>query len=611
MSIAAIFQLTTPYSDTQLSELGYEQSLDGFVLTHMSYAPRRLRRFDHNDWRIDSAPIGVAGAQPATAIVSRTRNYTDNVNGGYTEQNYQYGVTAVDLTTGRESPPTDTLSVLNDLGTRPGSPLGNFNTIVWDAVANAEVYRIYSKKNGSYGYIGTTDASAPQSFIDDNILPDYSDSPPVLSNPFPVGNYPAVVTFHDRRAFYGRTLKKPSAAYGSQTDDVFNHDKSRPLRATDSIATSLISRRLNTIRHLLSLGNLLALTSDGIFSLRPTDGGGLTPMGIETKTEGFQGVGSARPEAIDTVGFYTTARGNRVRTIGYTFERDGFKGNDITVFAPHLFQGFDIVAMAWCEEPSRIMWCLRSDGKLVALTWQAEQDVWGWTLCETDGVIESICSVSEEGRDVLYMAVRRTINAAQVRYIERLTDPVWMDENWASLPDAVVMDSSYTYRGTAAVALTGLHWLEGRSVAVLADGYVVTGRTVVAGRLTPDLPNAATVISVGLPYESYIRTLPVVAQTGSGSTVGRRQSVSNVIIKVMNTLGIRVGTGDNPVLASMFDAPLPDDVTGDTPRPPYTGDLDTMGMDPGDWKTAKVTIAQLQPLPMVVLGVFPDINMGR
>lgn len=604
MSAAAIFQLTTPFLESELSAIRFEQSLDGIVLTHLNHPVQRLRRFDHNDWRIDDAPIGVSGPAPAAVGTVVTNPNNSEADDGYVETPHQYAVSAVDASTARESPVTDGPVVNNDVSVK-----GNINTITWGAVTNAAEYRVYRKKNGNYGYVGTVEDGL--SFVDDNIQANFADGPPRSFNPFADDQNPACVTFHDRRTFYGRTLKRPSAVFGSQSEDLFNHDKSRPLRATDSIAVNLIARRLNTVRHLMSLGNLLAFTSDGIFSLRPTTAGGLTPLGLETKAEGFQGVGNARPEAIDTIGFYTTARGNALRSINYTFERDGFKGNDITVFAPHFFSSYSIVAMAWCEEPSHVLWVLRNDGKLLALTWQAEQDVWGWTLCETDGVVESICSVSEEGRDVLYAVVQRTIGEEQVRYVERLTNPHWIDENWTAQEDAVVMDCSTTYRGDPVKALTGLTWLEGMEVAVLADGYVRTGHSVVNGRLTPDLPDASSTISVGLPYVSYLRTLPVVATTGSGSTQGRKQTVSNVIIRVLNTSGIRAGTGLDPVLEQMHDAPIPPQQGTISPPPLYSGDLDTMGMDADDWRSAKVTIAQLQPLPMVITGVAPDLEFGR
>jgi len=610
MSVAVIYSLVTPFADTQLVNVGYEQTGDGIVLTHLDHPPQLLQRYGHNDWRIGAAPIGVASAAPATVTTTRTNPNASESADGYVESQHQYAVSAVMAATNRESQVTDGGEVDNDITVK-----GNFNTTTWSAVTGALEYRVYRKKNGSYGYIGTVLATNPREFLDDNIIADFTDSPPTLNNPFSGANYPATVTFHNRRTFYGRTLLKPSAVFGSQIDDLFNHDKSRPLRATDSMAFNLVGRRVNIIRHMLSLGDLILFGSDGLFSIRPGGDGVLSPTSLQTRSEGYQGVGAARPEAADAVAFYSTQRGNAIRTLNYTFERDGYRGSDITIYAPHFFQSYELLSFAWCEHPSSTLFALRDDGQMPTLTWQAEQDVWGWTLCYTGGTIESICSVSEEGRDALYAVIQREIDGEDRRYVERLTEPLWIDENWLTetpdgLKDAVVMDSAYTYRGTARTTLFGLDWLEGEDVAVLADGLVITGRSVVDGALTPPLENAASVITVGLGYESYARTLPVVGNTQGGSTKGRSQEVSNVIIEVMNTLGTVAGSGDDPVLSTLYDTPLPDDVLTTTPMVPYSGLLDTNGLEATNWNGPKVTVAQLQPLPMVVLGIYAKIEFG-
>ena len=144
MSVAAIFQLETPFLESELSQLRYEQNLDGFIITHMAHPPQRLRRFAHNDWRIDDAPIGVGNAAPSGVSATATINHDDEINGGYTAQTYQYAVTNVDAESGRESVPSDSSTVTNDLGTRPGSPLGNFNTITWAADALASGFYLRS-----------------------------------------------------------------------------------------------------------------------------------------------------------------------------------------------------------------------------------------------------------------------------------------------------------------------------------------------------------------------------------------------------------------------------------------------------------------------------------
>ena len=596
-----IFEIETPYLEADLRKIRFEQTADVMVLACYGYPLKRLRRFGHADWRLDDAPIGAQIAAP-TGVAATANDPTTGTDFVATVK--YYVVTAVNAA-GQESPPSIGTNAVNDLSLK-----GNNNVITWTAQANAASYRIYEERSGVFGFLGEVTKDFP-SFMDDNILADFSNGPPKASDPFADGANPSAVAFHESRLFCGRLPAFPSALYGSKSDDIFNFDVSRPVQATDSIALNLRAKRVNAIQHLVSLGGLLALTNDAIFSITPTQDGYLSPISLQSKVEGAQGVGQARPEIIVDVLFYATARGSGIRTLNYMFEKDGFGGNDLTVFAPHLFQDFTVTHMAWCKEPSSVLWCLRSDGKMPTLTWQAEQDVWGWSLCDTDGAIESICSVAENGVDTLYLVVNRTTDdEAPLRYVERLTVPHWISENWTDQAGAVVMDASVTYRGAPVTILTRLFHLEGRDVSVLADGLVVEGRSVINGRLTPDLEIPASVVSIGLPYFSYIRTLPIVAQAqGIGSTKGRRQIVTNAVMEFLNTAGAEYGVGTERGIDQLYEVEFPDffDVT---PKPLFSGFIDAESFPNTDWRDAVVTIAQRQPLPMVILGVYPDVDVS-
>ena len=606
MSVAVIFEIDTPFSADELQFLGHEQSADVFIITSLGDPITRLRRFAHNNWIMDDAPLGTQIAPPTGVSAAPTQPVTtDAVN----IVKY-YVVTAVN-NAGQESQPSIGTNADNDLSLR-----GNFNTITWAAHPTASEYRIYEERSGVFGYIGTAKAGF-LSFIDDNIQANFADGPPKGNNPFADGNYPATVTFHESRAWFGRTLTMPNALFASQTDDLFNFDRSSPIRATDSIALSLRARRLNTVRHLVPMKDLTVMTSDMIFSIRSTGEGYLSPTTSKAVPEGHKGVGSARPELVGDVAFYSSVAENSIHTLGYTFEKDGYRGNDITVFASHFFSIYIVKALAWTDAPASVLWARRDDGKLPALTWMQEQDVWGWTLCETDGVVESICAVAEDRRDVLYAVVRRTISGEQRRYVEYLADAPWTRQGWSDLPGAVILDSSvYLEFDEPVNSIKGCFWLEGREVVCLADGVVRRGHSIIGGELIPPLPDPVSRLVVGLPYQSRIRSLPASGQAqGLGSVEGRRQTIANVTVKVMNTCGMGDGLKIGANLAEgeipRYSAPLPAGRVTQTPPLPYTGLLETDGVEAGDWTNACVEIVQDDPLPLVVLSISPDLEMGR
>lgn len=602
MPASKIFTLATPWQEADLPRLRYEQTADLAVISCYGYAPRRLRRYDHNDWRLDEVPIGSQIDAPTGVFVTATSPQSGAAD--YIDQEYRYAVTAVNEA-GQESVASTVVFTDNDLALK-----GDFNTVTWDAVTDATEYRVYAERSGVYGFLGR--AVGITTFKDDNILADFSSGPPSAFNPFTGDQWPAVSAFADGRLFYGRTPQRPSAVFGSRTDDVFNLDKSSPLQATDSIALNLRARKVNAIQHMIQHGGLLVLTGNAVWSLLPSSSGVLTPLSIQAKIEVAQGIGEARPVPVGDVLFVASQRGNKVLGLGYAFEKDGVRGNDVTVFAQHFFTGRRITHFAWAEVPISVLFAVRDDGKLLALTWQAEQDVWGWTLCETDGDVESITVVAEPERDALYLSVKRDLDGVATRFIERLAPARWIEQGWGCTPnlneqqDAVVVDCAVTYRGDPTAILRGLDHLEGETVSVLAEGLVKRGHTVTDGRLTPDLDAEYSTVTVGRPYVSYIQTLPVV----TAGTKGVPQAVHNVVLDLMNTRGIVTGTGLERAVGQLYDVEI-EERTGAIPPPLFTGTVKVEDFSPTDWCDASVTVAQLDPLPMVVLGVHPEVDFGR
>jgi len=150
----------------------------------------------------------------------------------------------------------------------------------------------------------------------------------------------------------------------------------------------------------------------------------------------------------------------------------------------------------------------------------------------------------------------------------------------------------------------------------VADGVVRRGHSIIGGELIPPLPDPVSRLVVGLPYQSRIRSLPASGQAqGLGSVEGRRQTIANVTVKVMNTCGMGDGLKIGANLAEgeipRYSAPLPAGRVTQTPPLPYTGLLETDGVEAGDWTNACVEIVQDDPLPLVVLSISPDLEMGR
>jgi hypothetical protein len=410
------------------------------------------------------------------------------------------------------------------------------------------------------------------------------------------GDNPSTVTFHDQRLLWGRTNNHPNALWGSRSGMFENMDVSRPIRASDALSFALTAGRVNAINQLVSINDLLALTSDAIFKVDGGQAGYISATDFVVRRQNGRGSSRLSPLVIDSVCFYQTGVGNGIRTLGYQFQTDSIDSNDVTIYSPDLFRGFNIVSWAYAQEPRSLIWAARSDGKLLCFTWEQEQQVWGWTICETDGLVETVAVISEGTEDRLYMTVRRNGKLL----IERMAAA-----RWSAIDDTCFLDSAVTYLfDVPTTVLRNLSHLEGKTVSVLADGNVISGLVVTGGIVT--LPRGVLRASCGLPFTATIETLPLAIQTpGGGFTVGKPQTQAKGVVRVINSRGLKVGATDTTLEALRSRV-------GELPGEPNS-------LQNGLYETylradlnggARAVVRSTDPLPMTVTGIYLDPSIA-
>ncbi len=592
MGIARLYKAGTPYNAVDLAEVDYAQTADVVYLAHLDYDPYKITRLGHTDWTFAPVPFGPTIAAPAGLAVAET---IPNAPGGnYFPIDAKYGVAAVS-TSGQVSILSNIDTGTNDLTLR-----GNLNTITWSAVADAAYYLVYKSENAtSYGFIGIAEGL---SFVDGDggVQPDYSDGPRVGEDPFAAtGDKPSTVALHQQRLFWGRTRNKPNAVFFSQAADFENMDRTRPGKADDAGLFGIVSNRVNSVNQLASLKSLIALTSDAIFAVNGGgEGSALTAQAIVSTRQLGRGSKRLKPLVIDTVLLFRPSQGSSVRALGYTFEIDGYKSDNVTIFSPHFFDGYEIVSWDYQQEPFSCIWAVRSDGKLLCLTWEQEQQVWGWTLCETTGFYEQVAVITERGMDRAYFAVRRTLAGEESVFIERMALPLLVAED---LVNSCYLDCSITQKTDEPTdTITGLWHLEGETVTVFADGYVIEDQVVADGAIT--LQFEASTITAGLPYSGEIETLPLAfagARGGADAHVSR-QMIGKLILRVEKTRGLKAGVGNYLIEIKQRENELLDEPIALATRD-YEVNLSAKWND-----GATVRIVQDYPLPAKVTALIPD-----
>lgn len=586
-----VYTVSTPYVAADLFDLHFVQSADVLTIVHPSYEPRELRRLGATNWTLSTitfAPTLSAPSQPTG---------TTGGPGGGTAINHYYKTTALAAETLEESlGSTASAAVSYDL-TIAGNYIDVDPTPGGATVSGAVRYNIYKLSNGLYGYIGQTDGST---FRDDNVTPDISQTPPEVNTPFSgADNYPGAVGYHEQRRCFGGSDNKPQNFWATRSATENNLSYSIPTRDDDAIIFRINAREVNRIRHIVSLDQLILLTSGGEWKVAPQNSDVLTPDSAAPKPIATEGASNVQPAITASSIIYVQESGSRLREMQYKWEANGYQVKDISILAPHLFDDYTLVDLAYAKTPNKMIWCVRSDGKLLGLTYLPEHDVLGFHEHGTDGLFESVACVKEGSEHALYAVVKRTIDSRTVRYIERLHT-----RKFSAAEDAFFVDSGLTYDGAATTTITGLWHLEGEEVAVLADGAVHPNATVTDGAIT--LEGAASVVQIGLPITADVKTLPLSFEAqafGQGVT----KNVNSVHLRVQSSSGFTVGPSFDT--ADMVEwTQRSDEAYGSAPAL-ATGVLDITVMP--EWgDDAQLCIRQSAPLPATILSMTLDVAVG-
>jgi hypothetical protein len=431
-----VFQLTTTYATADLFDLDFVQSADVMTITNRGYVVRELTRTGHAAWAITNVTFAPSQAPPTSAAVAS----------GGASTTHNYAITAVNDETFEES--------LVDEATTTSSNATPDNDISWTLASGATTYNVYRKLNGVYGFIGRASGT---DFNDLNITPDTTDTPPEARNPFSGSdNFPAAVGFFQQRRAFASSTNNLQRLWLTQTANQNNMSVANPAKDDDAITVTIASLKVNEIRHIVQLGDLILMTSGAEWLVKGLDGV-ITPSGIQIEPQTYYGTTKLPPIVVgDVVLFMQT--GWNVRDLSYKFEIDSYSGNDISILARHMFDNYSFVDWTYAQDPHSLIWAVRNDGIITSLTYVREQEVFAWSRHITRGDMKSVASVQEGDDDFMYVISQRKVGTRTRQYIERQHT-----HDLTSIQDAFYVDSGLKL--DSPVAITGY---------TLADPVVIT-----------------------------------------------------------------------------------------------------------------------------------------
>lgn len=489
-----------------------------------------------------------------------------------------------------------------------GKPTGTSNNhiVSWTKVDEARSYNVYRNdteksspatlSSNVYGYVGTSKSGT---YTDQTAEPDYTAQPPEFDDPFnAAGKYPSVSTYFQQRFVLAGTTDDPTGVWLSRIGSFDNFCTRSPLQDDDSITLTVPGSGPGIIRGLAPLEQLCLFLSSGEWIMQGDASGVIKPSSPNLRQQSYEGSSTLRPLVIGGQPVWVGRDGNVVYDADFT---DGGRltPRDLTVLAPGLFDGFEIVDWFYAQRPDSTIYAIRDDGAWLCLAYDRVQDIWAWSGPHTtDGLVKFGCAIPEDGRDTPYFVVLRNINGSSVRYIERLAERKTGRDDFDITSDAFYVDAGASYDGTnktqagydaaATLTLSGGTWGAGSSHTLTASTgtfanvigskyklYDATTATWVIATLTAWASTTSATVTVDIAVPAGLQAIATsvwatLAVNVTGATHLNGETVAVLADGVASTGTISAGTLATPLTtyARFIHIGLP-----------YTAELETLNAD--------------------------------
>ena len=564
------YEISTPYLTAELFEIKFAQSADVMYITHPNHEVMKLSRTGHTSWTL--AEVAFTDG-PYLATNSTTTTLTP-----------QQAATG----TGK----TITASAVTGINGGAGFQTTDVGRII---SFNSGKAKITARTNTTVVVATITTAFTNTNATAAFNLGAYSDTT----------GHPSCVSFFEQRLVFAGTKDEPQTIFFSAAGDYEN--MTTGTNAADAMVYTIAANQVNAIRYMKAVRTLVVGTTGGEYTVS-ADGtdASITPTNITIKRQ--SSYGSANVDAIpagNAILFLQKAR-RKIRELQYNFDSDGYQAPDLTILNDSATNS-GINEMVYQQEPGSIIWCVRDDGVLAALTYQRSENVIAWSRHIFGGVFgtgnavcESAATISGDlTEDEVWVIIKRTVNGATKRYVECFSD---FDFDETDPTDFKFLDSHLSYSGSSTSTLSGLSHLEGQEVSILADGSVHANKTVSSGGITLD--RAVTKACVGLSYDSILQTMRIEGGAAEGTSQGKTKRISKVVLRLFETVGVKVGPSLSNLelvpfrtTSSNLSAPVDTLLAGDK-EIEFRDDYNSDGF---------IIIKQDQPLPCSVLAIYPTL----
>ncbi|MGQ0528075.1 MAG: hypothetical protein ACT4OY_08640 [Alphaproteobacteria bacterium] len=540
-----ITNLATPWTSAQIPQLAWTQSADTLIIVHPDVAPKKLTRNAGGTWTLSDFTFFTQSNvihQPYFKFADSNVTLAMNSNNG-----------AVTITA---------------------------SAAVFTAGHVGTHIRFTGHEVSITGY---TSATVVTGTVIQTVVGGVSANIDWQEQAFSAARgYPASIAFHQDRLVIGGSRDLPNRMWFSRSGDLFNFDLGTGLD-DEAIEFSILSDQVNAIRGMFSGRHLQVFTSGAEWMVT---GDPLTPSAVQIRRQTRIGSVVERhipPVNVDGATLFIARNQQEVQEFLYTDVEQAYQSTDLGLLAPDIAGA--LVAQDY-DQSRRLLFAVCEDGTFSTFTVFRAEQVGAWTFHETDGDVKSVAVVEDE----VYFLIDRGAD-----YTIELFD------------DALNLDSALTgAAGSPATVWSGLDHLEGKTVSIVADGFVQAGKVVSSGDVTLD--TAASAVEIGLPYTHIIEPLPPSEIGAAGS--GRRIRLLRGIFRVQDTAALRLDAGQG--LQDVALLHLGQEADPSEPLPLVTGDYKVRALGWQNDATRPLwRIEQDMPLPFTLLSVTTELKVNE
>lgn len=387
--------------------------------------------------------------------------------------------------------------------------------------------------------------------------------------------WPIAAAMHQNRLVFGGCRDRADFIWFSKSGRPFDFDMGD---GEDDAAISfrIVAERRHEIRHLFSGRVLQVFTTAGEWTI---GGFPLTPRTARVELQTRVGSLPERqiaPVDVDGATLFVGSSGRDLREFLFTETEQAYQAADIAILSRHLMQ--EPVDMAF-DQPRRVFWIARADGRACAVTIDRNSNIVAWTLQATDGVIRAL-TIHDRA---LVMLVDRAAGLS----IERLDEQTTLDsQRRLTTPEPTA-------------AWSGLEALNGQTYVVIADGETLGEQSIEAGQL--QLPSPASVLELGLGFEHTIAGLPITGGSGRGVAADTPYRPVRISLRLGPSKDLLVDTGAGPRVVSVG-------------RHAGMNDIFDVGIRAMGWRRGTAMppwrVAQAQPGPFQLLSVTVEAKVN-